>query len=302
MEKVTCKSCYVRIKEKLSDKNKVLLIDRQGEYTQGQAFAIYCGIMNQLSHIVKRGKLYLIAPFQRKETILIIAAIVSLGGIVMIGDPKETRESFVKQIEDIVTIDAFVPFEEDKWFLEINGKKTEIVLKEESLKAKPFLRVRKKEPSFYFYTAGSTGTNKIVALSDYSFFNNIARQETNDGNYKGVGYLCLPLNHIFGISTQMQYFLAGHPAYISDTRAASFALDIIEKYHCTTIPNVPTFYYMLINEQHNKPRDISSLKEKLPRSNSPSVLAGSMIPFLWRSSASTSKKSLISIFQFSSWM
>ncbi len=260
MEKVSSHSCFVRIKNHLSSDNKVLLIDEDGSYRQKEAFAIYCGIMNQITKYVKRGTTCLLAPFSKKETILIIAAIISLGGIVMVGDPTETRESFIDIIKDKITIDVFVTFIDNKPYFEIDNNLIEIKLKQEELRAKPYLLANKKKPAFYVLTSGSSGANKIVAISDYSLLNNIARQETNDSNYEGVGYLCLPLNHIFGLGTQLQYFIAGHPAYISKTRNADKALEVIEKYRCTTIPNVPTFFYMLINAQHNAPHDISSLR------------------------------------------
>lgn len=260
MEKVTDKSCYTRIKEHFLDHEKMSLIDRNGSYSQEEAFQIYCGIMNQIAPFIKRGTLCLIAPFSKKETILIIAAIVSLGGITLVGDPSETRQTFMQIIKDSVEVEAFFGYENDNWFLETKEKKFNLTFDKQKLIAKPYKRARKDIPSFYVLTSGSSGANKIVALSEYSFLNNIARQETNDDNYQGVGYLCLPLNHIFGIGTLMQYFLAGHTCYISDTRAAPFALDIIEKYRCTTIPNVPTFFYMLIAEQEKNRRNISSLK------------------------------------------
>lgn len=259
MKNITTESCFLRLKESLTSKNKIALIDKSGQYTQKEAFDIYCGIMNHIKNIVKRGTVCLIAPFIKKETPLIISAIVSLGGIVIIGNPKETKDSFIAQTSRFTKIDVLVHFHK-KWCFEKRGKTVVLELKREKLKVSPFLRASKTRPSFYFYTAGSTGHQRIVALSEYSLFNNIVRQKQDTGDSSSIGYLCLPLHHIFGVAAQLQYLVLGKTAYVSDTRNPDVALDIIEKYRCTTIANVPAFYYMLIDKQNKNKRNIASLK------------------------------------------
>lgn len=260
MKNLSAKSCYLRLKDSLASDTKVALIDKEGQFTQKEAFAIYCGFMNQISRYVKKGIVCLIAPFMRKETPLLIAAVISLGGIVLIGDPHETKESFLKEIIAFTDFDIGFFYRDNKWHLDTKKNILDVFIKEDELKVKPLLRASKTRPSFYVFTAGSTGKKRVVALSEYSLLNNLIRQKSDTGDENSIGYLCLPLHHIFGIGAQLQYLCLGKTAFISDTRHVDYALDMIEKHRCTTIANVPTFFNMLINEQNNHRRDISSLK------------------------------------------
>jgi len=260
MEEISKKSCFLRLKEALINDEERFLIDKSGYYTQKESFDIYCGYLNQLSHFIKDNGVCLLAPFIKKETPLIIAAIISLGGIVIIGDPKMTRKTFVEQISDAVSVDLLISYKNDTWCVKYKEQWFDILTKRDSLKASPLLEAKKDKPSFYFLTSGSTGDNKIVALSEYSFLNHLVRQKSDAGCIEGTSYFCLPLHHIFGCGVLLQNLITGHKIYISDTRNYSFALEAIEKYRCTSIANVPTFFYMLIEEYKKCPHDISSLK------------------------------------------
>ncbi|HHT67572.1 MAG TPA: long-chain fatty acid--CoA ligase [Erysipelotrichaceae bacterium] len=260
MKKLTNDSCYVRLKKHLTSKTKILVVDKDGQYFQDEAFDIYCGMLNEISTLkVRRGQTFLIAPFVRKETILIAAAIVSLGGTIMFGNPKRTREGFVKQLDPWMRFDATVIFN-GQWYVEKGKKTINLSLTRQALKAKPLKRASKTKPSFYIVTSGSTGKNKIIALSEYGFLNHIEREVSDIASDNGMTYCCLPINHIFGIASFFQHIITGNSFYLSDTCNPDFALDIIEKYRCSALPNVPTFFYMLMEAQSKKSRDISSLK------------------------------------------
>ena len=260
MEPLTNKSCYLRLKENLVDDVRLFLIDESGSYTQKEALGIYYGLMNQLQTFINQGTVCLIAPFAKKEIALIIAAVISLGGIVLLGDPKLTRHDFIEQLNNNVKIDILVSFKNDSWCLKQNNQWFVLDISNEQLNVSPLLEASKDKPSFYFLTSGSTGQNKIVALSEYSFLNHLARQKSDAGKPDGISYFCLPLHHIFGCGVLLQSLVTAHTIFISNTRNYSYALDTIEKYHCTSIANVPTFFYMLIDEQKRNPRDISSLE------------------------------------------
>ena len=260
MEQITRQSCYLRLKEKLINEEGLFLIDKNGSYSQKEAFDIYCGYLNQFSLFVKENKVCLIAPYAKKETVLIVAAIISLGGIVVVGDPKMDRESFINLINGDIKIDLLISYRGDSWKIKSNDEWHDILTKQDDLKVKPLLESRIDKPSFYFLTAGTTGSSKIVALSEYSFLNHLVRQKSDLGPDEGIGYFCLPLYHVFGLGVLLQALLTGHALYVSDTRNYSYALEVIEKYRCTSIANVPTFFYMLIEESKKQNRDISSLK------------------------------------------
>ena len=74
MEEISNRSCFIRIKERLADNSKLLLIDKDGSYSRQQAYEIYSGLLNELSSLINKGEVCLIAPFVRKETVLIAAA------------------------------------------------------------------------------------------------------------------------------------------------------------------------------------------------------------------------------------
>ena len=260
MLEITDKSCFLRMKESLVDNDKVLLIDKKGFYTQKTAFNIYCGLINELSRFIKNGDAILIAPFVKKETILIVTAVISLGGAVIMGDPQIQKHDYVEMVKDKIDLKYYIGFEDDKWFIKKGDEKYDLSLKEDVIKVEPVMVASKDKPSFYIMTSGSTGTSNIVALSEFSFANHIVREIDDIGEGHTCSYACLPMNHIFGLGLYFQHLVLGKTIYISDSRNPDLALDIIEKYHCSAIGNVPTFFFMLIEAQHKKPRDISSLK------------------------------------------
>lgn len=260
MEEISNKSCFLRMKEKLANNGKLLLIDKNGSYTRKEAYDIYCGLLNELSPLVNRGDVCLIAPFVKKETVLIIAAIVSLGGIVLAGNPLVTLDEYLSSIKDKTDVNLFVGFEDDKWVVTKDNKDNNLSLTPQKLLKEPSLVAVTDKPSFYILTSGSTGKSTLVAISEYSFINHVVREIDDIGQDHTCSYGCLPLNHIFGLALYLQHLIMGKTIYLSDSRNPDLALDIVEKYHCSAIGNVPTFFNMLIEAQHNKQRDISSLK------------------------------------------
>ena len=260
MEQLSDKSCFLRIKESLVNNDKVLLIDKNGSYTRKAAYDVYCGLLNELFCFINDGDVCLIAPFLKKESVLIVAAIVSLGGIVLVGDPQMNLEQYLELIKDKINCNCFIGVEDEKWFVKKNDNKQFLSLLPNVLKQNPSLIARKDKPSFYILTSGSTGTSNIVALSEYSFINHIVREIDDIGKDHVCSYGCLPMNHIFGLALYLQHLITSKTIYISDTRNPETALDIIEQYRCSAVGNVPTFFYMLIEAQKKKPRDISCLK------------------------------------------
>lgn len=260
MEEISNKSSFLRMKERLALSSKLLLIDKNGSYTRKEAYDIYCGVLNELSSVINKKDVCLIAPFNKKEAIIIVAAIVSLGGIVLIGDPQITLEQYLDLIKDKTDVDLYVGFNDEKWTITKNDKAIALSLKPQELKKEPSLTTDKESPSFYILTSGSTGKSSMVALSEFSFINHIIREIDDIGQDHTCSYGCLPLNHIFGLGLYLQHLISGRSVYISDSRNPDLALDMIEKYHCSALGNVPTFFQMLIEAQKKRPRDISSLK------------------------------------------
>ena len=260
MEEISYKSCFLRMKERLADNSKLLLIDKNGSYLANEAYSVYCGLLNELSSVINKGDVCLFAPFVKKETVLIVAAIVSLGGVVLFGNPQLPLEQYLDTIKDKTSVDVFIAFNNEKWIISKNNKDLSLSLEQQALKEEPSLTANSDSPSFYILTSGSTGKNTLVAISEFAFINHIVREIDDIGKDHTCSYGCLPLNHIFGLALYLQHLIMGKTIYLSDSRNPELALDMIEKYRCSAVGNVPTFFHMLIEAQRNKPRDISSLK------------------------------------------
>lgn len=254
---LTNESSYSLLKKILIG-DKPLLIDKDGFLSQKESYGLLCGLINDMKDYIKDGSTCLISSLAKKEFPLIIIAVISLGGIVTLTDDETPFNDILTTFNGLITFDVFIKYE-NQWIISNNVSKKVLSLKEQSLNCEPSLIASKEKPSFYFFTSGSTGERKVVALSEYSFVNHMIRQ-MSDYNDDGTSYLCLPPHHVFGIGSYLNHILTGKCAYITSSRNPEKALQIIEKYHCSFIANVPTFYYMLIEAQKNNPRDISSLK------------------------------------------
>ncbi len=260
MRRITRDSYFAYLSKNFINESKVSLIDKEGELNQVQAFKVYTGIINELASFgIKKNNVCLLSASSKKETVLLIAAIISLGAIVFLKDPKIEDKKFCEDLDVSVKTKASV-FYDGGWVVKGKRKQTKLTLTEQDLKVKVHMRNRKDKASIYFPTSGSSGKNKIVCLSEYAFLNHVLRQHHCAGKMPAVGYLCLPLYHIFGLEMLSIYFTSQSAVYVSDSRNPELALDTIEKYHCTSIPNVPTFYFMLMDIQKKDPRNVSSLK------------------------------------------
>lgn len=260
MKRITRDSYFTYLSKKFVDPSKISLIDRYGELNQVQVVKVCSGIINELSSFgIKKNDVCLFSATPRKETIILIAAIISLGAIVFLKDPKVEDKAFLNDLNVKVKIKASIRFE-DGWVVKRPRKSMRLSLSEQELRVKVHKKSRKDKPSIYITTSGSSGKNKIVCLSEYSFLNHVLRQDYVSGKMPAIGYHCLPLYHIFGLEMLSIYFTSLATTYVSHTKNPESALETIEKYHCTSIANVPTFYFMLMDVQAKFPRDISSLK------------------------------------------
>lgn len=260
MEEISNKSCFIRIKERLAQSSKLLLIDESGELNQKEAFDIYIGAMNELSSLVKENDVCLFLPYLKKETVLILSALVSIGACIVVGDPKNPLDNQLPFIKEKTNIDATVFWQDGKWIIEKGSNSLTLSLTPQKLKVKPREIASKEKPSFLVLTSGSSGINNVVALSEYSLVNHVVRQMNDIDFTNGCTYSCVPMNHVLGLAIYLHHLLLGKQIFISNSRNPLLALDTIEKYKCTSISNVPTFFYMLIEAQEKNPHDISSLK------------------------------------------
>ena len=258
MRRILRQSYFSFLSNFLTKDNKTLLIDENGSYSKKEAFDILCGIINELHAFgIKRNNVVILSAFPRKETALIIQAIIAIGAIVFLKNPQIGLNDFLNDLDVNPEYKAHIYFDNGKWAL---TKRKYLSLTRQVIRIKPHLKNRKDVASLYLTTSGSSGKNKIVALSEYTFFNHVMRQHHLAGPTNGCGYLCLPLYHIYGLEMLNIYLTSGNAVYISKSRNPEYAISIINKYRCTSIPNVPTFYFMLIDTLKKNNETIPSLK------------------------------------------
>ena len=118
----------------------------------------------------------------------------------------------------------------------------------------------KEDQNYIFFTSGSTGKSKAAILSQYSLDNNRYQLITNGDTHEGKTVMIMPIHHIFGVAIMQANMSVGACVMFPKTRDPEYVLDFIEKYKCNRIDTVPTYYFMLIDAQKRKARDISSLK------------------------------------------
>ena len=258
MRRISRESYYSFLSTQWKKESKTLLIDENGSYSEKESFDILCGIINELHAFgIKRNHVVILSASSRKETALIIQAIIAIGAVVFLKDPRIELKDFLNDLEVNIKYKAHLYFDDEKWFV---SKRKYLSLAPQAIQIKPHLKNRKDVPSIYLTTSGSSGKNKIVALSEYTFFNHVIRQHHAAGTTNGCGYLCLPLYHMFGLEMLNIYLTSGNAVYISKSRNPEYAISIINKYHCTSIPNVPTYYFMLIDALKKNNDSVPSLK------------------------------------------
>ena len=179
MNPVSNKSIFVRIKESLIYDNKALLIDKDGCLNQKETYQIYSGAINDISSLIKEGDVCLIAPFLKKETIIIIAAIVSLGGRIIVGDPQDTLENYLASINDKIgrltdklnavessvyeylntrsssALENFYRFEQE--YMDLTEELNDSIVKDETMMLERNIRLMSRD-----YTAHAEAAERVV--------------------------------------------------------------------------------------------------------------------------------------------
>lgn len=117
------------------------------------------------------------------------------------------------------------------------------------------------EPVCLVYTSGSTGTPKGVVLNQEGFAmyhpDTIIEWEMDEDT---VTIVALPLFHIGALSWFAGSLVNGTTAVILRFADPAVILDAIEAHKGTHINVVPAVLQMMLREQHDNPRDVSSFK------------------------------------------
>ena len=117
------------------------------------------------------------------------------------------------------------------------------------------------EPAVLINTSGTTGQPKFVAHTPDTL------AATTDLLCKHVGISSddvivspLPLAHVSGLICSLTFVQRGVPFVVQESFDADAVLDAIERHRCTWMIGFPFQYAALLETQHVRPRDLSSLR------------------------------------------
>jgi long-chain acyl-CoA synthetase len=122
------------------------------------------------------------------------------------------------------------------------------------------------------YTSGTTGKPKGVMLThDNLYAQGLAGQEATElNNWEGpyISMSAMPMAHIFGVGVMVAGYLVPKELVEAGSYGVQMAwfepeqfMALIQKYHCTVIPAVPTMLSLILNHPKVDQYDLSSLKE-----------------------------------------
>ena len=111
-----------------------------------------------------------------------------------------------------------------------------------------------------FYTSGTTGKPKGVALSHKALVGQVARAVLWPTRlHRDEAVISLPVAHIMGFATLIGLAVAGIPVYLLPRFNPVKVLDAIEARRATMFVGVPAMYRML-DEAHAAERDLTSVR------------------------------------------
>ncbi|MBP5253857.1 MAG: acyl--CoA ligase [Lachnospiraceae bacterium] len=117
------------------------------------------------------------------------------------------------------------------------------------------------EPSFIIYTAGSTGLNKGVVLTEYAMVNQARVQAAASDVRADDRCMCVfPMHHIAGNVVVIQALATSCSIFFASTRYPEYVAKAIGTFRCTRLESVPTFFMMISATARRSNVDISSLR------------------------------------------
>ncbi|HEX6701436.1 MAG TPA: class I adenylate-forming enzyme family protein [Gaiellaceae bacterium] len=117
------------------------------------------------------------------------------------------------------------------------------------------------EPAIVFVTSGTTGAPKATI----GYHGNLAARWQRLWRWLGfrpddVHLAQMPLSHGFGLLTAVSALLANGSVVLLDRFSPARALDAIESERVTVLGGAPAHYRMLLHQQAEAPRDVTSLR------------------------------------------
>jgi long-chain acyl-CoA synthetase len=117
--------------------------------------------------------------------------------------------------------------------------------------------------AFIIYTSGSSGDPKSAVITHRGHLWAIKRNISYDSkwSHKSISLISAPLYHTNGLTTFEGAYSAGATVVLLPKFNPLNCVKAIEKYKVTTVFCVPTMLSMIIEEQHIKIADLTSVKQ-----------------------------------------
>ncbi|MBE7088482.1 MAG: acyl--CoA ligase [Clostridiales bacterium] len=263
------KSIFAYVKENVQKYGeKVMLLNETESYTFKEFFAIYNYLIFKFkSWGIGKGKTVAVTPPRSIDAPFVLFAVVATEAVLVLSDPQKTVEEYLGHCSAKIDHDYIIRQNGyGVWLCECKDGRVFTFNKNDGVGfedvADAPLTCDNETPSYIFFTSGSTGKSKAALLTQYAMLNNGYNQlSLSGGTDKDITILIMPLHHVFGVQILESNIAMGCKIFIPKTREKHYVLDCIEKYEVNHLDAVPTFYYMLLEAQKERPRDLSKFKK-----------------------------------------
>lgn len=268
---MTEKSIYAILLENAETAgDKIAYINDEEKYTWSEVYELVNNLIGLFQGwgITKESTAVLFFP-RSIDSPFILLALRAIGVLCVLFAPESQTE------EDKATIKKQFPncylFGEKKdenqgdWWCEFDGKSKIFNKKtkyEACVEKKTLIYDNgEKSAAFVIYTSGSTGAVKGVLLREYGLIYNATHEHGRLGGKPDDIMMCVaPLHHVVGIIIIITNLIYTSAIFFAKSRSPEYVIERIEKYRCTRIDGVPTFFLMLIEKMQERNADLSSLR------------------------------------------
>ena len=233
------------------------LFDETRSYTVQESFQAAIAIGNQLfSYGIRSGSAVALRCTRSLDTCLIYLSLQMIGAAVLMTDPHQNVERFLKDADAeaafFVTNESASDNISANGDWEVSGKGPLSIGYPARNEPQAFpAGMDLHSPATIIFTSGSTGKCKGVMLSQYNLVNHI-RNFSVSGCYRedDVSAEMLPIHHVFGLAVILMGLVKRYCILFPETVSIPYAAHCIETYKLTRMDGVPSFALALA--EHHK--------------------------------------------------
>ena len=128
-------------------------------------------------------------------------------------------------------------------------------------KSAPLPEVNPAQPALILYTSGTTARPKGVTHTHRSLFETAVLYTSVIAHHDDTVLPVTQLTHASGLNTVMTVLHQGATVVLLRTFDPAAALDLIERFRCTSMGGLPAMLQFVVEEQARHPRDVSSISK-----------------------------------------